>query len=89
SDYAPSFLRKIKDLEIFSIITKVDPSLPMDPLASEKSKISIKLVYQNRLKRTHSDTSKQDFADYIFDLATKAESQATSQEISTENLEEN
>ncbi|PVU99646.1 hypothetical protein BB560_005473, partial [Smittium megazygosporum] len=72
SDYAPSFLRKIKELEIFSIIPKVDPSIPMDPLATEKSKINIKLAYQNRLKRTYSATNKKNFANYIFDLAAEA-----------------
>ncbi|PVV00849.1 hypothetical protein BB560_004752 [Smittium megazygosporum] len=70
--YAASFIRKIKELEIFEILPKVDPSKPMNPESSPETAGKIKKAHENRLNKAIQTTKWENFAEYLFDLAAKS-----------------
>ncbi|PVV00504.1 hypothetical protein BB560_005112 [Smittium megazygosporum] len=70
--YAASFIRKIKELEIFEILPKVDPSKPMNPESSPETAGKIKKAYENRLNKAIQTTKWENFAEYLFDLAAES-----------------
>ncbi|PVU87626.1 hypothetical protein BB559_005958 [Furculomyces boomerangus] len=68
-EYARSFVTHIKAFEFMTIMPKIDPSKPMDFMATEETKEIIKQAFQRRINNAIQNTNKQDLREYLIDLA--------------------
>ncbi|PVV00711.1 hypothetical protein BB560_004895, partial [Smittium megazygosporum] len=68
-EYAATFIKKIEELELLSIIPNVDPSVPFDTEASKESKQAVKSAFASQLEKSYQRTSNEKYAAYLKDLA--------------------
>ncbi|PVU85812.1 hypothetical protein BB559_006809 [Furculomyces boomerangus] len=72
-DYARSFVTHTKAFQFMTVMPKIDPSKPMDLMATKETKEIIMQAFQRRINNAIQNTTKSSVRDYFIDLADEHE----------------
>ncbi|PVU89951.1 hypothetical protein BB561_005098 [Smittium simulii] len=72
ADYAAAMIQKVRSYPFLSVLSKVDPTIPIDKSASEATKLAVKKAFTDRLQRAFAATNRPELASYFADLAAES-----------------
>ncbi|OLY79338.1 hypothetical protein AYI68_g6595, partial [Smittium mucronatum] len=69
-DYIETFLSRVSDLTVFTLLKKFNPSLPLDKNCPPATREKIRLAYISSLREAVEKAKSKVIVDYTYDLAT-------------------